>query len=872
MKKTIIALVLLFTFLGAGVLFSFEKGNSFLLKNNWYIQSSEKTPAAGDKISLTSFSVKGWEKTSVPTTVLNALVKNGVYKDIFFSTNLDKIPKEQFRKTWWFRTEFTLKKGNDSKYVKLEFDGIIYRANIWLNGKLVADSNTITGAFRRFEVDISKFAEYSKKNVLAVEVIPPRAGDFNVGFVDWNPRPPDESMGLWREVRVKTSGDVSLKLPFVKTKLDLNTLKLAELTVSVEAKNNSGEKVTTTIRGTIEKNIFSKQITLGPNESKIVTFEPSEFSQLIINNPRIWWTHELGKQELYGLEVTATIDKKQSDYIHSRFGIRDVQDYVNDKGHRGYKLNGKNILIKGGGWTDDMLIDDNYDFVKNQVLYVKHMNMNLIRLEGFWGINEDIFNICDEEGVLLMAGWSCQWEWENLVGKKTDNFGGIKEPDEIKLMAASWKDQIKWLRNHPSIMVWAYGSDLIPRPELETEYQKILKADDPTRPFIASAKMHNSKVTGKTAVKMAGPYDYVPPVYWWIDTANGGAYGFNTETGPGPQVPPLESIKKMIPKDSLWPVNSEWINHTSRGKFKRMDVYDEAMDKRYGEPSSVEEYCRIAQAVNYEAIRGMFESFVARRYVSTGVVQWMLNSAWPKVWWQLYDFYLMPNGAFYGTKKSCEPLHIMLDQKTNEIVVSNFTHQPSKDITAEIKILNIDLKEKFSKRVNMNINADEVKSVITLPEINDLSKTYFLSLKIIDKNNTTISNNFYWLSTKPDILDFPKTTWWITPISEFADFTELKNLPLTEINLKEKLERKGEKGYVSIELENPSDKLAFCIEIAVLKEKGGESILPLFLDDNYISLLPGEKRTIKGYYFSKDAPAKKPVIKLSGWNIKEIVK
>jgi len=841
------------------------------LKSNWFIQNSALVNAGGENISQPLYKVENWYKTNVPTTVLNALVKNGVYKNIFYSTNFDKIPKEQFKNPWWFRTSFIIDEKNESKNYFLEFDGIIYRANIWLNGKLVRDSNEVVGAFRRYDFNVS---EYVKKgeNVLAVEIIPPRPGDFNVGFVDWNPRPPDESMGLWREVRLRITEDISLKNLFVKTDLDIDTYKTAKLTISVEATNNTDKEVSAVMKGVIEKIEFSKKISIAPKETKLITFEPSEFKQLIINNPRLWWTYEFGKPELYKLNLRVLSNNSISDEINTTFGIREVKDYVNEKGHRGYLLNGKKILIKGGGWTDDVLLDNNYDFIRNQILYVKHMNLNLIRLEGFWGSNDDIYNLCDEEGILIMAGWSCQWEWENLVGKKTDNFGGVKEPDEINLIAQSWKDQIRWLRNHPSILVWAYGSDLLPRPELEIEYQKILKEDDPTRPFIASAKMHKSKITGSTAVKMLGPYDYVPPIYWWIDTANGGAYGFNTETGPGPQVPPLESIKKMIPEDSLWPVNSEWIYHTSRGKFKRMDVYDEAMDKRYGKPKTVEEYCKVAQAVNYEAIRGMFESFVARRYVSTGVIQWMLNSAWPKLWWQLYDFYLMPNGAFYGTKKSCEPLHIMLDHKTNEVLVSNFTHSNYKNISAQIKLFDIESKKRFSKDVKINLNADEVKSILILPEVENLSMTYFVSLKLIDEKNNIISNNFYWLSKKKDVLDFPKTTWWITPIKEFADLTQLHNLKQTKINFKKNFYEKKDRVDFLIELENPTDNIAFCLELAILKQKGGESILPIFLEDNYFSLLPKEKRIIKGYYFKKDNTGLKPVVRLSGWNVKELEK
>ena len=841
------------------------------LRSNWQIQSSTKVNDGGEKISQPFYKVENWYKTDVPTTILNALVKNGVYKNIFYSTNFDKIPKEQFAKPWWFRTSFNINEKKEKDNFIFEFDGIIYRANIWLNGKLVKDSNEVFGAFRRYDFNVTEFIKKGE-NILAIEIIPPRPGDFNVGFVDWNPRPPDESMGLWREVRLKITEDVSLKNPFIKSEFDSNSYKIAKLTISVEATNNTNKELSAVIKGVIEKVEFSKKIMLAPKETKVITFDPSEFKQLIIKNPRLWWTYEFGKPELYKLNLMVLTNNSISDEMNTAFGIREVKDYVNEKGHRGYLLNGKKILIKGGGWTDDVLLDNNYDYIKNQILYVKHMNLNLIRLEGFWGSNEDIYNLCDEEGLLIMAGWSCQWEWENLVGKKTDNFGGVKEPDEIKLISQSWKDQIKWLRNHPSILVWAYGSDLLPRQELEIEYQKILKEDDPTRPFIASAKMHKSKITGSTAVKMLGPYDYVPPIYWWIDTANGGAYGFNTETGPGPQVPPLESIKKMIPEDSLWPVNSEWIYHTSRGKFKRMDVYDEAMDKRYGKPNSVEEYCKVAQVVNYEAIRGMFESFVGRRYVSTGVIQWMLNSAWPKLWWQLYDFYLMPNGAFYGTKKSCEPLHIMLDHKTNEVLVSNFTHLSYKNITARIKLFDIESKERFSKDVKINLNADEVKSLLILPEVEDLSVTYFVSLKLFDEKNNLISDNFYWLSKKKDELDFPKTTWWITPIKEYADLTQLHNLKQTNLNFKKTFYEKKDRVDFLIEIENPTDNIAFCIELAILKQKGGESILPIFLEDNYFSLLPKEKRIIKGYYFKKDSPNLKPVVKLSGWNVKELEK
>jgi exo-1,4-beta-D-glucosaminidase len=850
--------------------YAMEKSNyTIILNKGWYIQSSEKLNVTGAVISSPYFSPKGWFPTIVPSTVLNTLLKNKIYKDIYFGKNLDNLPADPFKKSWWYRTKFVIPNIPDKKIVKLEFDGIIYRANIWLNGKQVTNADNTEGTFRRFEFDISNIAIIGKNNILAVEVIPPKPGEPNVGFVDWNPKPADNSMGLWREVRIKVSGDVSIKFPFVRSDINLETLKSAGLTISDEIQNNSNKKVSGILEGEIDKIIFSKNIDLEPSETKLVNLNPSDYKQLIIENPRLWWTYDLGKPELYNLRLKFKINNRISDISEISFGIRDVRDYFNEKGFRGYKLNGKKILIKGGGWTDDILLDNEYEKLENQVRYVKHMNLNTIRLEGFWGTSEDIYNLCDKYGILIMAGWSCQWEWENLIGKKTDNFGGISTPEEIKLIAQSWKDQIKWLRNHPSIIMWLYGSDLIPRPALEKEYIEILKTDDPTRPFLASAKEHKSTLTGKTAVKMRGPYDYVPPVYWHIDTLYGGAFGFNTETGPGAQVPPLESVKKMIPKDSLWPQNSCWDFHCCRGKFKNLSTYNTALNARYGVSSSVEEYCIKAQAMNYEAIRGMFEAFETNRFSSTGVIQWMLNSAWPKLWWQLYDYYLMPNGAFYGTKKSCEPVHILYNYGTKEICVVNNTAENINNLDATIKVLNLDMSEKFSRGVNFNLLAGETYKLFILPELKDLTKTYFIDLRLFEKNNKIISKNFYWLSTKEETLDWKASNWYVTPIKEYADFTDLNNLLKTKLYIKSQFIKKMDIQEMKVELMNPENKLAFLIELSILKGKNGDSVLPIFWEDNYFSLLPGEKRVIEGYFYQKDLDNLTPILKVSGWNVSE---
>ena len=381
-----------------------------------------------------------------------------------------------------------------------------------------------------------------------------------------------------------------------------------------------------------------------------------------------------------------------------RFGIREIADYRTEEGYRGFKLNGRKILIRGGGWADDLLLDVKHKKLQAEVLYARHMNLNALRLEGFWGTSQDLYNLCDENGILIMVGWSCQWEWTDYLGRPADEpYGGITTPEIMDLVAESWKDQILWLRNHPAIFVWAEGSDMIPHPDLERRYIAILKEIDPTRPTLVSTKGKTSEITGPSGVKMLGPYDYVPPVYWYVDTKNGGAYGFNTETGPGPQVPPLESLRKMMPEDKLWPINDFWNFHCSRGMFKDLARYNEAMDRRLGPAKDLEDYLRKAQFLNYEAMRAMFEAFVANKYKSTGVIQWMYNSAWPKLWWQLYDYYLQPNGAFYGARKAGEPVHLIYNYGNQEIAAVNSSATPSPKLKATIRVLDFGLKEIVSK-------------------------------------------------------------------------------------------------------------------------------------------------------------------------------
>jgi exo-1,4-beta-D-glucosaminidase len=848
--------------------------NAWSVKNtefadHWQIQSSDKVKANDEEISTLKFHPENWYAAKVPNSTLGSLVDAGVFKNVFYNRNLEKIPDSLFQAPWWYRRTFNIEKINPGQVYRLRFNGISYYADIWLNGKKVASGDTVKGSFRQFVFDVTPFIKKGE-NVLAVKVTQGAPADLNIGFVDWNPEPADNHMGIWRDVHFMESGPVAIENPFVITDVDTATLSYANIKVRVDLQNFSDKKVSGTLKTNIGNDIhLSTNVSLEPHEIKEVILSSEQYHQLTMMHPKLWWTHDLGEPYLYTLQMNFDINKQLSDSKKIKFGVRSVSGYMTDRGFRAYRLNGKKILIKGGGWTDPMLLNATPEYERAGIDYAVHMNLNAIRMEGFWGSDEHLYNLCDEKGILVMVGFSCQWEWKGIFGGNyEDKYGCIVTPDQMDVAARSWNDQIVWLRNHPSIFLWLYGSDKWPRPELETKYLAVLKEQDPTRPYAQSAKEWKSEITGPTGMKMRGPYDYVPPAYWYIDTSYGGAFGFNTETGPGPQVPVLESLEKMIPKDSLWPIGSSWLYHAARGKFHNLDAYNSAMNERLGQPNDLKDYLRKAQYMNYEGMRAMFEAFEANRPEATGIIQWMYNASWPKLWWQFYDYYLMPTGALYGARVANEPLHIFYDYGHQAVAVMNNTPKKSGDLTADIYVLDANSKSVLKKSLPVSeLGSLETKEIFPLQDNVNVSKTYFLDLRLFDKQHQLVSNNFYVLSTQKDSLAEKKSTWYITPQSQYADLTLLEKLPKVKLQKSETVSQKGENTVIDVKLKNPSQHVAFMVYMDLKKGQTTESVVPVFWKENYFTLLPGEERTVSVWVHTKDLDGQKGRVVVGGWNV-----
>ncbi len=844
------------------------------LEKNWFIQSSSKVEAKGPEISSAAFKTTGWIPTSVPSTVLAAQVNAGIFKDPYFGMNLRQIPGttyeigtvfsrqnmpegSPYNVSWWYRTEFVLPALAKDRHVNLHFNGITYRANIWVNGKQIADSQKIAGTFRHYELPVDGVLKPGR-NVLAVEVFPSQANDLGYNWVDWNPSPPDKELGLWREVYVSFNGPVAVRNPEVVSHV-APSLDSATLSVSAEVRNDSTAPVQGVLRGTMEGMTIVKNVSLEKGETKLVTFDPQEYKQLVIAHPKLWWPMQMGLPNLHTLRFEFVANGKSSDVASLRFGIREVTSEIAENATgRQFKINGRKILIRGGGWAPDMMLRFSRANLEKQLHYVLDMNLNTIRLEGKME-NPELYDLADEYGVLVMAGWCCCDHWEQWEKWNPENFD---------VAYASLRSQIYELREHPSVFLWLNGSDNPPIAEVEEKYLAIEKDLSWPNPTMSSATSKTTEVSGKTGGKMSGPYDYVPPDYWEQDHILGGGFGFNTETSAGAAPLTMKSLKKTIPADHLWPIDDVWNFHAGGGEFRDIHRFTNAMNQRYGGANNVEEYTAKAQAMAYENERAMFEAYSRNKYTSTGVIQWMLNNAWPGIIWHLYDYYLTPAGGYFGTKKACEPVHVAYSYDDNSIAVINSTYEPVKGLKVTARVLNFDLSEKFSKSATVDVDADGVAKPITLPQtIEGLSTTYFVRLDATDANGKEVSNNFYWLSTKPDTFDATKSTFFDSEITGWGDLTQLNTLEKVKPEIHATLEHKEGKVIVRVGLQNASKSLAFLTHLAIAKGKGGDDVAPIFWSDNYVSLLPKEKRELTATFDARELDGKVPVLEVDGWNI-----
>ncbi|ETK37029.1 glycosyl hydrolase 2 galactose-binding domain-containing protein [Microbispora sp. ATCC PTA-5024] len=818
------------------------------------IQSSAKVSDGGAAISTPGYGASGWYAAGPRSTVLAALLKNGVYSDPFYSTNMKSIPAADFTVPWWYRSDFTL--GSETGLrTFLDVTGLISGGDVWVNGAQVAAG--LTGAYTRNEIDVTSLV-HAGVNSVAFKVSPNDPNkQLTMGWIDWVQTPPDKNMGIFRDVVVRRSGAVALRDAHVVTSLTA-ALDRADLTVKVNARNDGASAVTATIAGTAAGMGFSQDVSLAAHQTKTVSVP------LTIASPKVWWPYGMGGQPLYDLSVTATVGGTVSDTASSTFGVRSVTSSLDGGGHRLYKINGRPLLVRGGGWSPDLFLRWDPQYVRDKLEYVRDLGLNTIRLEGHLE-PDDLFDLTDRMGILVMAGWECcdKWEGETNGSEPGDKWTSA----DYTVAKASMAAEAARLRDHPSVFTFLIGSDFAPNGTQESGYLDALNAADWKTPVVAAASDNSSPQLGSSGMKMDGPYDWIPPNYWYTKQL-GGAFGFASEVSAGPDVPTLDSLKRMMSSselNTLWQNASATQYHRSPSDtFGTLKLFDDALTGRYGAPSSLDDYVRKAQLAQYENTRAQFEAF-GRNFTdsanpATGVIYWMLNSGWSSLHWQLFDTYLDQGGSYWGTRKAMTPLHVQYSYDNRSVVVVNSTHKAASGLTVKTDVFNLDGTNKYSSTATVTAPADGGRvTAVTVPSsISGLNTTYLLRLTLSDASGE-IDRNVYWLSTAKDVLDYGNSDWYYTPTTSYADLKGLAGMARAPISVTATSPGAGT-ATVTVTNTGTGKLPAFYLDAHVV-DAAGKPVLPAIWSDNAISLWPGESKTLT-VTFRGAATG----VRVAGWN------
>jgi hypothetical protein len=820
-------------------------GSIFLSGGNWKLQNAMFVDAAPQDIAQADFDDHDWIPAIVPGTVLTSYLAVGAIPDPWYGDQMSQISESFFsRNDFWYRSHFTIPEEDAGRHLWLNFDGINWKAEIYLNGAPVGH---IDGAFIRGHFDITSLARPGATNYLAVlihKVAHPGPGSKKVThkilgsptvngdvlgydsptFVasagwNWLPIVRGRNIGIWNEVRVEATGDVELIDPWVVTELPLPATDQAGLTVKTGLRNNTTESRHGRLIGKIGPLTFSQEVTVQPGETKSVTLDRSNCPELSISNPRLWWPNGYGDQPLYTLNLRFECDGVISDRKDVTFGIRTIS-YVITNQVLTLFVNGERILCRGGNWgMDEGMLNCDRNGYDLRVRLHHDANLNMIRnWVGMVG-REAFYDACDRYGILI---WDDFW-----LANPSDG----PDPGDPAMFLANARDKIRRVRSHPSLALYCGRNEGMPPKELETALPAAVAEFDGTRYYIPDS--------AAGTVSGLGPYDVQNPEWYF---ANRGKT-FHSELGIV-TVPPVESMRAMMPAENLWPINDLWAVHDYQSP--RSLLYTRRIEQRYGAPTGIEDYCRKAQMVNLESAKAMYECLQANQ--GSGMLVWMTQSAWPALICQLYDYYFEPTAAYFGAKKGCEPLHILWDANADLIKAANNTVNDQKDLTAEARAYDLDGKEMWHKSARLDLPATSAKDCFAVERPAGLSSVFFIKLKLL-RGNQILSDNFYWSSGKggscADLDKLPRLT-----------------LPVSAVSTGD-----GHTGRLAVRVANPTSSVALMIRLKVIRARSGERVLPVFYEDNYFSLLPGESRTVSVEFAAADLAGEPPGLAVSGWNI-----
>ena len=834
------------------------------LNSGWKAKKAIDLTVDGTVISGKDFQFYDWMDAVVPGTVLTTLLHNQKIPDPFFGMNNEQIPdisqvgRDYY--TYWFFNSFQIPEVKSGEQVWLKFRGINYTAEIFLNGKKI-NADTHEGMFLREKYRITPYLTNST-NRLAVLVYPPdpagtpvgQGGDgmiarsvamqFTAGW-DWICPIRDRNTGIWDEVSVETTGPVDLLDPHVITKVPGKRIPSGKqdpaiIRTSAELINPSGETQTGKLFARCETCEVSKTIVLQPGEK--ISVELPEFK---INNPQLWWPNGTGDHPLYNIEFSFVLNSNRiSDQENVSFGIRETGTRFDEKlGARIFSVNGQDVFIKGGNWiASDALLRFSPERYDSEVKMHAEMNMNMIRVWG-GGLTErpEFYYACDKYGILvwqdLWISGDCNGRWYDPA-KKESQERRRAYPDKHSLFITSVVDQVKMLRNHPSLYLWCGGNEFPPPADIDQMLKnEIFPQYDGARYYLnesTSTDLAKNELGGNGD----GPYGIQNPLHFFTVKS----FPFNPELG-SVGMPNVETMRKIMDEKDLKQLPGEhWENEVWR--YHKYIGYGNHID-RYGKATSIDDFCKKAQLVNYEQYRALQEGFTAGMWSKySGMLVWKNQNPWTALRGQFYDVFLDQNGGFYGYKHGAKPLHLQLNLNDSTVCLVNQTFQEEKNLKVSAELFDIHGKPISTDNYTASIAANSISLLRKISTQNIHEDVCFLRLKLLNTSDQQLDENFYWLAK---------------PGKSFEKLNELKQVVLA-----------GEYNGKSVEISNPGSETAFFIRLKVVDEKTGELVLPVFLTENYFTLLPSEKKEINldMPQLSTEGTKKSVVLITEGWNAK----
>jgi exo-1,4-beta-D-glucosaminidase len=873
------------------------------LAESWRLASAADVPSEGSVVSEPGFADSLWHPVRrMPATVLEILREDGVYPDLYVGKNLhENVPQDLYRRDWWYRTTFEAPAG--AAYT-LEFTGINYRADIWLNGEKIADSRQTAGMYAANEITVTPWIRPAARNALAVRVIPERKiqnvdgvelADSWFDWINWKflgygggpadtalgsmtSYVPDRNAGVWKPVYLRVTGGVSVRDALVNSEL-LHDNAVARLTVYATLRNLAPRRAGGTLKGVISRPgrptiRFEQPVRpIEAGEDREIAFTPDAFPGLVVRNPDLWWPYTMGEPALYDLRLEFAQNGAISDRESIRFGIRSVSGHRDDgddpavgKGGNFYlKVNGRDFRVRGANYTPDLLFRCDQEREADILRYVKDLGVNFLRWESKIS-SEHIIDLADEQGIPVMFGWMCCNQWE-----KWDQWD-----DECHCIASrSLRSQILMLRRHASAFVWANGSDGRPPVETLREYERVLAELHWNNAAVSTVSAFGKDARGETAwdgIRMLGPYCWRPPNYWFS-----GKYpatrGSTVEQGDNEHIPTLESLRKFIPADKLWPINDTWYMHAGAWPTNcTLGSLRLALENRYGASSDVEDFVRKAQLAQYEGTRAQLENWSASGWADHKMVAyWMLNSHWPSFYGNLIDYYMSPGGAYYGAKKGFRPLSVVFDyyatgdNRAAVIRVFNQTAADARGLRVRVRVYDLDGRLRDDRSAaGIAVRVNDATKVMELPRYPECTPVFFVRCQLFDSLGGPVADNTYWQSQKDDDLG-PLKNDYFTSLQQarWADMTALNGMAPAAVDVEAGRRKTGPESRVEVRLRNSSNRVAFFERVTLSVERDGPEILPIEYDDNYVTVYPGETVEVHGITRKNEDPR---WVRIEGWN------